>query len=401
MSSWTFDRINLLASLEKLKPMSGNKLNNICDNVKFFIHPVGDNTEANIYLYAAQAETNTCINHGSIKVDEGEIEPDLFLIDLKRLISVLKASEKELVVFDKDQAAEYDGDDLVTMAEYTVKTEGNNRFRSMDLKKFPEQDFNQGIPVAVYPAGVLPDFWKKAEVARGQLDIRYTCMHMDGNFCTLDGKFFAMVQPEIPFAVIEGDANRLTEVFSVNLESNISSIISQMKGEVAIKRSDNRGQLTLIDPTSGIYFSIVVSQPNRIPYNRILNPDGTDYDRHFVINRSSLIAAIKRATIFIDEDYDTRITITSSQDQLSMACIKIKASSERGDFEEDVPVIEITEEFGARYSAKNILRALVNCDDANVKVCWRKRDEPMFDRGILITSDQGGYKLYEYIPNQN
>lgn len=397
MSKWTFDRSQLVKSLDKLKPLIGNKMDPICDNVRFSILPVdGDLKKADVFLYGARVEANTCLNFCRIE-SEHDIGEDHFLLDLKRLTKVLKASDRQSVTIERTQSPEYLGEEITVMGEYTVATEGLNKFRTMDIRRFPVEDFTQGHLLVAFPAGVLPDVWRKAEVARGELDLRYSCLHWDGNLCTLDGKIFCMVAPETQFVE---NADR-SKYFSLNLDSNVSSIIKEMVGNVTVKCSANRSKIFFIDEQTGIFFVLAASTPNKIPYEKILQPDDCDYNRGFNCSREQMISALNRAIIYIDDSHDSRVTIETVSDGMDMPQLKISVRSELGEYVEQIPIEDLTEQLRGRYPAKNLFKAVQNFEGERIKINWRVRDrDNSSDRSLLMTETMNGYTHYQFVISQ-
>lgn len=403
--SWTFDRLKLTEAVDKLKPMSGSKITPVpCDFLRFSIVPDSNQQgKVQVFLYAVRSVTFTCIKLGEIECNQEGLVGDHFLIELNKFLKVLKASSKEKIVIERTREAIYseqiideDGrKKLEQDARYCVKTESKNSFSTIDINKFPDFDFSEGSHVVTYTSGSLPDMWNKAIVARGELDIQYCCMHIDGSFCTFDGKFISVVSPK------NVNSNRFTDpndYFSVNLESNITSIINQMKGDIIVMKSPGDRYLILIDDQNGIYFSVSLSTKKKIPYGKILD---NDYSREIRISKPNLESALKRGAIFIDEQTDSRLNFETVQSELGMPCLKIWAATSETSFSEEIPIESMTEGLDSKYNAKNFLKAVENCDTESILLKWRNIDKDgRRDRGMLVIEDSDSYIMNQFIPSQ-
>jgi len=392
---WAFNRSDLLRCLDNLKSTVGSKINNICDCVRISIIPKST-TEALVYIYGTNLSNFVCVRYGEILADgiEFELEKEShLLVDHEKLFKICRASNLEKVVIIEIEQARYvnEGgvDKLANGAKYCIKTEAKNTIISRDVFEFPQEEF-EGDVIAEYTSGLFPEMWRKASIAKGELDIKRTCLHYNGDMFTVDSTFACIVESLSKL--------RFPKTYSINLESGIGEIIERMSGNVVVKKNPANNKICFLDESNGIYIACGLAVEQKIPYENALNKP---YDSNFRVSKQLFESALKRAAIFINEKdiSSVRLNVIKGVDRYILLVI-VKPQDNINSFEEEVELESATGELNAMYKLKNLIKAITNNAETHIDFCWRTIDTGrMIDNTARIIDQKTEYRCNAIVPS--
>lgn len=395
LKTWVFDRGALQFALNTAKPLTGSKIQPVCDGVRFSLIPNEDGTKADAYIYGTNTTSFICVRYGTIEAQGGTYTPGAqihFLLDLAKLLKILRGSAMEQVQIRETRAAVYEEVDgaqqLKQNARYCIHTEAKNFLQSGDIYQFPHEDF-AGTTLATYEPGVLTELWRKASVARGELDITRTCMHYNGDLVTLDQSFCCAVTTPLS----------LPKSYAINLEKGLTDVVAKMQGTITVSTNEGASKVYLLDENTGIFLVARLAVATAPPYDKALT--GFEYPGAMVAPRLTLEAALRRADAFMDKKYSSAVVFQTAQVEGGWV-LKITTPEDQSGqrFEEDVALTSCVEILDAAYSVINLIKAMDAYDGEEVTIKWRKGTMGTgLDNSLRLIDTQEGHVVNCLIPN--
>jgi len=378
------DRIKLIRDLEILRPVSGSEVKKAWNSVRFSLLR-GEDNEIQVFLYGTNGQNFTCVFNSKFKVDESfSNDPDYehhFLIDLEKLLKICKSSfvEKVLIKEVQEEVRSPEGE-LQKQGKYEIVTEGRNSLTSYSVDDFLNESFAEVNEIARYPVNTFGAIWQKASIAKGEFDLRKTCLHYDGNFLTLDSSFACIV-------LAKDEIKPAKEFkYSINLDTGITHVLKKITGQVVISSSKSGPRIVFAAPDDGIFISVIPVNPANIPYMKVLTL--YEWANKCVISRVAFENCLKRARAFVDKNYTSAISIKTMKlnENWYMRISTIEDLSTQI-FEEDIILDECNSELDAAYNSLNFLKIFDALEKEKIVISWRNKGVDKNDKTMLIVEE--------------
>lgn len=388
------DRQKLVRDLEILKPVSGSDLKRIFDFVRFTVIGKEDLNSADLFIYGTNGQNYTCVFHGPISIEGIEKGGEYsVLLDFEKLLKICKSSNLAKIIIKEIDREERDSEgNIKRYSRYQIVTEGKSTISSLDVEDFPNEDLSDYEEIVSYSTKLFSDIWLKASIAKGEFDIKRTCIHFDGNFMTLDQSFASIV------LVAEQLKPKIDCKFSINLETGVGDVLKKINGKVVISKSKSNNRVLLACPEDGVFISIIPIQSPSIPYKKVL--DSFPFSGKCILKRESFASALSRAVAFVDKKSTNAIKINIYEES-SLWYLKISTIEDMSSqmFEEIIPAIECNAPLTSSYNSLNLIKAVDATENEKIVFSWRTEGIDKNDRTVLIKEENSDFSLNVIIPH--
>lgn len=249
----------------------GNKVMKVADFVQFRC----DRERNKLIISTTDFNAFMCMDYGDLGMAEMDV-PDVFLIEFKKLMIIVKASttaDIEFVAGDK---------------RVTVRTNGEYRLNMWaDPSDFPQHDFTYN-ELARWPVPEIIAAWSKAVIAvsKDVTKLSYQGVCFDGNFAATDNRRVSVVVGET-----ETDPMLLPPVFG--------EVIKHCKNEVSVGPNGSGKTLVVVCEEIGLIASVRLLDAQFQDYRPLIEnySEGTTV----TVPKQDLVGAASRLSIFADQ----------------------------------------------------------------------------------------------------
>lgn len=326
---------------------SGNKIVDVANYVCFRY----DRNAHKLLISSTDFNAFITIEYGDLGLDEVDIG-EIFLIDFKKLSSIVKASTTEDIEFIDNKNT------------ITIVTNGNYVFQKLeDVSSFPIFDFNFD-EIARWNVSEISNAWDKVVIAVSQdvTKLAYQGVNYDGSFAATDNR---------RLSVVFGDES--TKTPPMLLPTIFGNILKHCKNEVVIGPSK-----------SGNFLVIVCEDVNMIATVRLLDANFNDYRRilgmkeegkSIVVPKNDVLGAANRLMIFSDAMFKVLKVSVIVADGVAYLDLDLR---NKGGGSESIPIIDsnvenIADEPGTvlsfNYKIDNFIDGVNSVDDQeNVEI---------------------------------
>ena len=296
------DRSRLQNILGIIGTAVGNKVLDVADYVHFSV----DREARRLLISCTNFNAFLTMEYGDLTLTTLDDVSDVFLVEFKKLNSIIKASTTDGVEIVCDDNS------------VTVTTNGRYKLpKHNEPEAFPHTDYEY-TEMARWPVPLLKSAWDKTVVAVSDdvTKVAYQGVNYDGNFAATDNRRLAVYRGAADY---DGPSMLLPPVFG--------DVIKHCKNEVSVGPNTNGNMLVIRCAEVGLLACVRLLDADFNDYQRILGmrEDGLK----LTVSRDEFIKACQRLSVFTDALYKVvRLSVVYDPEDGLQLCMSIHKDGE-------------------------------------------------------------------------
>ena len=305
------ERQRLIKILGVVGTASGNKVMKVSDYVHFSV----DRENNRLFISCSDFNAFMTMEYGDLSMTTIDDVEDVFLVEHRKLLAILKASTTEQVGLESHGT------------QLAVETDGSYKLQVWSTpEEFPAADFTF-TEVQRWAVPELQSAWNRAAVAvsKDVTKMNYQGVNYDGNFAATDNRRLAVVRGTTEY---DGDSMLLPPIFG--------NVIKHCKNEVRIGPNSKGNMLVVVCDEIGLLASVRLLDAQFQNYRGLM--DSRAEGTRVVVDKNKLLGACSRLSVFTDDMYQLlRVSLVCADGDVSL-CLSI---AKDGEGNEDIEVDEI------------------------------------------------------------